>query len=171
MPYSRKILWSQTCDWWRHNTAHKRCMLDKQGYMHARACTRPHPGYARAHTHTHKPISNTYCSSTATMIRESASLLRYTYIVSYSFMFALHQFYRHPNESCAETFVLITWLFISFHYVLVFHLRSSSRAVTAFLVCSNVASLVFAIMEVIVTVSAFGSLFTWCDYTTFTRPE
>ena len=35
----------------------------------------------RMHTRTHRPISNTYCFSTATMIRERASLLRYTYIV------------------------------------------------------------------------------------------
>jgi hypothetical protein len=30
--------------------------------------------------HTHRQICNTYCFSTATMIRESASVLRYTYI-------------------------------------------------------------------------------------------
>ena len=42
-----------------------RCMLDKQGYMHAR---------------THRQICNTYCFSTATITRERASLLRYTYI-------------------------------------------------------------------------------------------
>ena len=29
----------------------------------------------------HIPVSNTYCLSTATMILERASLLRYTYIV------------------------------------------------------------------------------------------
>ena len=33
---------------WRHNIAHTYCMLDKQGYMDARACTLP-----RADTHTH----------------------------------------------------------------------------------------------------------------------
>jgi hypothetical protein len=32
------------------------------------------------HARTHRPISNTYCFSTATMIRERASMLRYTYI-------------------------------------------------------------------------------------------
>jgi hypothetical protein len=32
------------------------------------------------HGRTHRPISNTYCFSTATMTRERASLLRYTYI-------------------------------------------------------------------------------------------
>jgi hypothetical protein len=58
--------------------AHTRYMLDKQGYMHARfrAYIRTH-GSAR----THRPICNTYCFSTATMIRERASVLRYTYIV------------------------------------------------------------------------------------------
>ena len=35
---------------------------------------------ARLHTRTHRPISNIYCSSTATMIHEPAPLLRYTYI-------------------------------------------------------------------------------------------
>jgi hypothetical protein len=38
--------------------AHTRCMLDKQDYIHVRACTRP-----RAHTH-----AQTYCFSTATMV-------------------------------------------------------------------------------------------------------
>ena len=59
-----------------HNTAHRFCMLDKQSYMHVRACTRPH---ARVPTRTHRPISNSCCFSTATTICESASLLRYTY--------------------------------------------------------------------------------------------
>ena len=37
----------------------------------------------RYHTHAcmYRPISNTYCFSTATMIRERASMLSYTYIV------------------------------------------------------------------------------------------
>ena len=47
--------------------AHTCCMLDKQGYMHARA-------------RTHRQICNTYCFSTATMIRERSSVSRYTYI-------------------------------------------------------------------------------------------
>jgi hypothetical protein len=38
------------------------------------------PG-THAHACTHRPISSTYCFSTATMIRERASVLRYTYIV------------------------------------------------------------------------------------------
>ena len=43
------------------------------------------PGYhmhAHTGTHacTHRPISNTYFSSTATMIHEPVSVLRYTYI-------------------------------------------------------------------------------------------
>ena len=55
-------------------------MLDKQGYMHAGACTSPRArAHARAHTHTQ--ICNIYCFSTATIIRARASMLRYTYIV------------------------------------------------------------------------------------------
>jgi hypothetical protein len=46
-------------------------MLYKQGYMHAHA-------HARARAHTQ--ICNIYCFSTTTMIRERASMLRYTYI-------------------------------------------------------------------------------------------
>jgi hypothetical protein len=38
------------------------------------------PGKARLHAHTHTPRSNTYCFSTATTIRERASMLRYVYI-------------------------------------------------------------------------------------------
>ena len=37
---------------------------------------------ARAHTHTHSQICSICCFSTATMIRERAPMLRYTYIVS-----------------------------------------------------------------------------------------
>jgi hypothetical protein len=58
-------------------------MLDKQGYIQVRACARPHarkraraPSLAR----THRPISKTSCFSSATMIRERASVLRHTYI-------------------------------------------------------------------------------------------
>jgi hypothetical protein len=36
--------------------------------------------HTRAHARTHKVISNTYCFSTATTIRERASVLCYTHI-------------------------------------------------------------------------------------------
>jgi hypothetical protein len=36
--------------------------------------------HAHAHAREHSPIFNTYCFSTATMIHEQASRLRYTYI-------------------------------------------------------------------------------------------
>ena len=58
-------------------------MLDKEGYTHARVCTRPRvraEALARARTHTHIYICYIYCFSTATVIRERASVLRYTYI-------------------------------------------------------------------------------------------
>jgi hypothetical protein len=50
-----------------------------------------HAGYARLHTQTrsgtrtHTQICNTYCFSTATMIRVRASLVRYTYIACLCF--------------------------------------------------------------------------------------
>jgi hypothetical protein len=37
--------------------------------------------HGRTHARTHRPVSNTYCFPAATMIRERASMLRYTYIV------------------------------------------------------------------------------------------
>jgi hypothetical protein len=52
--------------------AHKRCMLDKQGYIHAHGCTPPRATRARAHARA--------------QIRERASRLCYTYtacLVSY----------------------------------------------------------------------------------------
>jgi hypothetical protein len=58
-------------------------MLDKQGYMHAHACTRPRAlAHARTHARAHSrtQICSAYCFSTATTIRERASVLRYTYI-------------------------------------------------------------------------------------------
>ena len=48
-------------------------------YAHAHAHASGHPR-ERTHACTHRPISNTYCFSTATMIRELASIWRYTYI-------------------------------------------------------------------------------------------
>ena len=70
MTYCRKMLWSQRGHRWQ-NMAHTRCMLDKQGQTHP-----------RTRTHTDKfVICNTCYFSTATMIRERASSLRYTYIV------------------------------------------------------------------------------------------
>ena len=44
-------------------------MLDKQGYTHARACTR---------LRSWSPAKNIYCFFTGTMIRERASVLRYS---------------------------------------------------------------------------------------------
>ena len=51
-------------------------MLDKQGYMYARACTRP---LARAHAHTHTYVI-VIAFRRQQWFRERASLLRYTYI-------------------------------------------------------------------------------------------
>jgi hypothetical protein len=45
--------------------------------MHLCACTRTSAGVPTV-THTHRPISNTCCFSTATIIRECASMLPYT---------------------------------------------------------------------------------------------
>ena len=64
--------------------AHMRCILDKQGYIHARVCASPStrtPTRTHARARTHRQICNSYCFVTATMIRERASMLRYTYIV------------------------------------------------------------------------------------------
>jgi hypothetical protein len=55
-------------------------MLDNQDYKQAHACTRLR-SRARKYAHAHTEKCNTYCFSMATMIRESASVLCYTYIV------------------------------------------------------------------------------------------
>jgi hypothetical protein len=79
MRQCRKIWWSQRVHKWRHNIAHTRCMLNKQGYMHAHTRVRAHARKrARIHTHTHEYVIFTF--STAKMIREIVSMLRYTYI-------------------------------------------------------------------------------------------
>jgi hypothetical protein len=47
------------------------------------ACTRPRsrvPKCTHARSRTHRPVRNTYCFSTAKMIRERTSVLGYTYI-------------------------------------------------------------------------------------------
>jgi hypothetical protein len=55
-----------------HNMAHTICMLDKQGYMHAHASTRP-PFRARAHTHKYVVL---IAFPRQQRLRESASILR-----------------------------------------------------------------------------------------------
>jgi hypothetical protein len=70
---------------WRHNMAYTFWMLDKQGYTHAQSHTTGHP-HAHVGTHTHRQIRNTYCFSTATIIRERGSVLRYTYIFCLVFL-------------------------------------------------------------------------------------
>ena len=60
-------------------------MLDKQGHMHSRPCTRP---LARAHTHTHKFAI--FIAFPGNNDRESASVLRYTYI-GYLVPYVLYQ--------------------------------------------------------------------------------
>jgi hypothetical protein len=54
----RKIWFSQRSHQWRHNMAHRRCTLRKQGYTCARACIRlrsrePPPPHTHTHAHTH----------------------------------------------------------------------------------------------------------------------
>jgi hypothetical protein len=55
--------WSQRDHKWRHNMEHTSCKLDKQGYTH---------------TPTRPQMCNIYCFSTLSIIRESASMLRYS---------------------------------------------------------------------------------------------
>ena len=62
-----------------HHPRHLTPRLKKE-YMHLYERTRPRTRYTHAHAGTRSPISNTYCFSTATMIRERATRLRYTYI-------------------------------------------------------------------------------------------
>jgi hypothetical protein len=74
-----KMWWSQRHHKLRHNMAHMRCMLNKQGYMHASPCTRPR---ARAHActcaHTTMQYLLLYHGNNDL---KRASVLRYTYIV------------------------------------------------------------------------------------------
>ena len=94
-----KKCWNQRDDKWRHNMAHKSCMLDKQGYMHARSGTRPsarvHAGTrarARAQTHTHKCVKR--CFSTAAMITWSPlNVTLYVHCLS-----CLLILYRHSGK-------------------------------------------------------------------------
>jgi hypothetical protein len=82
---------------------HTRCMLDKQGYMHARACTCPRArAHARVHSraHTSTQLCNIYCFSTATMIRERALMLRYTYIVCLLTLAETKRIRKNFREEC-----------------------------------------------------------------------
>ena len=83
--------------------------------MHAPAHTHM-PGHTQVHmhvpahvrTHTHTQICNIYCFSTAAMICELASLLRYTYIVSLAFPFTLQLLC-----SCVSTKSVCLFFFVS----------------------------------------------------------
>jgi hypothetical protein len=55
--------------------AHTLCLLDQEGYTHAHA-----PGLSHTHARARAYKYNTYCFSTATVIRERASVFRYAYI-------------------------------------------------------------------------------------------
>ena len=55
-------------------------MLDKQGYTHARACTRPR-SRALAHKHAHRQIRNTYCFARQQCFGERATVLRCAHTV------------------------------------------------------------------------------------------
>jgi hypothetical protein len=54
--------------------------------LHARMHMHTPMRRAPTRTHAHRQICNTYCFSTATVIRERASLLRYTYIACLFFV-------------------------------------------------------------------------------------
>jgi hypothetical protein len=75
--------WSQRGHKWRHNMAQTRCMLDKQGYTYACACTRP---LDRAPTHSrgraHRQTCNTYCFSMVKMVTRTR--LNVTYSILWS---------------------------------------------------------------------------------------
>jgi hypothetical protein len=69
-------------------------MLNKQGYMHTLTCTRPRARaptltHSHAHTHTHTQICNTYCFSTATIIRERPSILLHNSVPVVSILHAI----------------------------------------------------------------------------------
>jgi hypothetical protein len=75
-------------------------MLDNEGYMHTHARVRT----LHARTHTHRQIHNTYCFSTATMIRERTSVLRYTYTVCLVLLY--HKFYSISENRRMSFFFL-----------------------------------------------------------------
>ena len=67
------------------------CWISKATRTHTHNLTRPDTRTRTwAHTHTHtqtqRQIRNTYCFSTATIIRERGSILRYTYIFCLVFL-------------------------------------------------------------------------------------
>jgi hypothetical protein len=89
MTFSRKShrLWDNVeksgGDWWATNEVTIWSIRVAAGLARLRARTRMHtlmrPGI-HVHARTHRPISNNFSFSTATVIRERASLLRYTCI-------------------------------------------------------------------------------------------
>ena len=66
-------------------------MMDKQGYMHARTCTRPR-AWAPARTHTQKQICNTYCFSTATMDSRTRLMFMFIHTLTTLLFLSLYMF-------------------------------------------------------------------------------
>ena len=83
--------------------------------MHVCACTRPRarvPTRTHARAHMHTQTSNIYCFSTATMIREHVSILRYAYIaclVSFRSVW-FPQIVKHVSKLYLER-CFTTWCF------------------------------------------------------------
>ena len=76
--------------------AHTLCMLDEQSYTRPHTCTRPSVRAptlmrARAHTHTHRQICNTYCFSTERVISR-------THLIVTLYVYCLTCFFR-PHET------------------------------------------------------------------------
>jgi hypothetical protein len=73
--------------------AHPLCMLDKQCYIHARACTRLRawvPIRTRAHTHTHTHTHVILVLYHGNNNSPRTSMLHYTYIACLLFTFVLY---------------------------------------------------------------------------------
>ena len=65
--------------------------------------------HARTYTRTHRPISNTYGFYTATMIRESVSELRYTYIVPLVMFIAHFLSFERKRELSRSLVRMMVW--------------------------------------------------------------
>jgi hypothetical protein len=100
---------------WRHNMANTRCMLGKQGYTLARACSCPR-------THTDKYLI-LIAFTRQQCLRERASMLRYTYIICLITVLLRHSAPMQSELLFISAFLnSVPLLFVKLnHYIINYH--------------------------------------------------
>ena len=110
-----KVRWSRRGYKWRQKMGHTSYMVDKQSYIHhshahADAPRQTHAtrASALAHAHTHTQICNTYCFSTAAVVRRTGlNVTLYVHCLSCYVSFRWYILTELPRVSVRKNFVTV----------------------------------------------------------------